>query len=113
MKKFHLLILALAVLSVSVLPQVPAAVHVQILKAEDARRYDKSLEALLKSPNADVRERAALAAGRIGDAAAVTALVKMLNGDASDQVRETAAFALGEVESIDAADAIRILVGET
>lgn len=96
-----------------VFAQVPVATHVQILKAEDSRTYDAKLEALLKSPNAAVRVRAALAAGRIGDAAAVPALVKLLNGDASEKVREMAAFALGEVESIDAADAIRIALGET
>jgi len=92
--------------------QVPVATHVQILKAEDARRYDKVLEDLLKSPNAAIRVRAALAAGRIGDKAAVPALVRLLN-DSSEKVREMAAFALGEVESIDAADAIRIALGET
>lgn len=93
--------------------QIPLATQVQILKAEDARRYDKTLEDLMKSPNAAVRIRAALSAGRIGDAAAVPALVRMLNGDASEKARETAAFALGEIESLDAADAIRIALGET
>ena len=44
--------------------QVPMATQIQILKAEDARRYDKTLEDLLKSPNEQVRIRAALAAGR-------------------------------------------------
>lgn len=93
--------------------QIPLSTQVQILKAEDARRYDKTLEDLMKSPNSAVRIRAALAAGRIGDAAAVPALVRMLNGDASEKVREMAAFALGEIESIEAADAIRIALGET
>ena len=93
--------------------QIPLSTHVQILKAEDARRYDKTLEDLMKSPNAVVRIRAALAAGRIGDAAAVPVLIRMLNGDASEKVREMAAFALGEIESIEAADAIRIALGET
>ncbi|MBL8124133.1 MAG: peptidylprolyl isomerase [Pyrinomonadaceae bacterium] len=93
--------------------QIPLATQVQILKAEDARRYDKTLEDLMKSPNAAVRIRAALSAGRIGDAAAVPALVRMLNGDASEKAREMAAFALGEIESLDAADAIRIALGET
>jgi len=92
--------------------QVPIATHIQLLKAEDSRRYDAVLENLMKSPNAAVRVRAALAAGRIGDAAAVPALVKLLN-DRSEKVREMAAFALGETESIDAADAVRIALGET
>lgn len=89
------------------------ATQVQILKAEDARRYDKTLEDLMKSPSAAVRIRAALAAGRIGDAAAVPVLIRMLNGDASEKAREMAAFALGEIESIEAADTIRIALGET
>jgi cyclophilin family peptidyl-prolyl cis-trans isomerase/HEAT repeat protein len=107
------ILIVLLVLVGSGIAQIPVATHVQILKAEDARRYDVALENLLKSLNAAVRVRATLAAGRIGDKAAVPALVKLLNGDASEKVREMAAFALGEVESIDAADAIRIALGET
>ena len=82
-----------------------AAIEIAILKAEDARRYDKTIEDFLASPNATVRARAALAAGRIGDAAAVTPLVGLLK-DPTMRVRETAAFAIGEIESITAADAI-------
>ena len=52
---------------------VPPAANIAILKAEDARRYDKTLEDLLKSPNEQVRIRAALAAGRIGNDAAIPA----------------------------------------
>lgn len=92
--------------------QIPVSTQIAILKAEDARRYDASLEELLKSSSEQVRIRAALAAGRIGNAAAVPALVRMLN-DRSEKVREMAAFALGETESIEAADAIRITLGET
>ena len=39
--------------------QVPTAALIQIVKAEDARRYDSVLEALLRSPDAEVRKRAA------------------------------------------------------
>lgn len=92
--------------------QLPITTHIQILKAEDARRYDAVLEGLLKNPNPAVRTRAALAAGRIGNAAAIPALIQLLN-DQSERVREMAAFALGETESIEAADAIRIALGET
>lgn len=52
--------------------------EIAILKAEDARRYDKILENLLKDPHYDVRTRAALAAGRIGDEAAIPALLPLL-----------------------------------
>ena len=64
----HILSLALVLLSsIGGISQVPMATGVEILKAEDARRYDSVLENLMKSPNGAVRERAALAAGRIGD----------------------------------------------
>ncbi len=92
--------------------QIPVSTQIAILKAEDARRFDATLEGLLKSPSEQVRIRAALAAGRIGNAAAVPALVRLL-GDRSEKVREMAAFALGETESIEAANAIRIALGET
>ena len=86
--------------------QIPTPVHLQILKAEDARNHDKALEALFKSPNESVRVRAVLAAGRIGRLAALLPLTDLLEKDASPKVREMAAFAIGEIESIDAADAI-------
>ncbi|HTH51974.1 MAG TPA: HEAT repeat domain-containing protein, partial [Pyrinomonadaceae bacterium] len=86
--------------------QVPLATGIQILKAEDARRYDSVLENLMQSPNADVRERAALAAGRIGDEKALPPLIALLEKDSSTEVRAMAAFAIGEIESIAGADAV-------
>jgi cyclophilin family peptidyl-prolyl cis-trans isomerase/HEAT repeat protein len=86
--------------------QVPLNVGVQILKVEDARRYDATLEKLMRSPNADIRKRAALAAGRIGKEEAIPPLVRLLENDPITDVRTMAAFALGEIESIKAADAI-------
>ena len=80
----------LLVFAYSAIGQVPIATHIQILKAEDARRYDKVLEDLMRSPNAAVRTRAALAAGRIGDSAAVAALIRLLN-DRSDSRTTTTA----------------------
>ena len=85
--------------------QVPIDVRVQIVKAEDARRYDPVLENLMRSPNADVRKRAALAAGRIGDKRAIAPLTFLLDHSPEDQ-QATAAFALGEIESTDAAEAL-------
>lgn len=85
---------------------------VAILKAEDARRFDSVLEGYLSNTDAKIRVRAVLAVGRIGDAKAVPALAKLLK-DPSETVRESAAFALGETESISAADAILIAIGET
>ncbi|HEV3470915.1 MAG TPA: peptidylprolyl isomerase [Pyrinomonadaceae bacterium] len=79
----------------------------RIVRAEDERRWEESdLGQLLADPSAAVRRRAALAAGRIGDEAAVAPLVRVLRTDADEGARATAAFALGEVESGAGADAL-------
>ncbi|HEX5706477.1 MAG TPA: peptidylprolyl isomerase, partial [Pyrinomonadaceae bacterium] len=76
----------------------------RILAAEDERRWDESdLGALLSDKSAAVRRRAALAAGRIGDAGAVFRLAALLRADRDEGVRAMAAFALGEIESPSAA----------
>jgi cyclophilin family peptidyl-prolyl cis-trans isomerase/HEAT repeat protein len=70
-------------------------VMASVLAAEDARRYD---EALLRraaaDPDSTVRRFAAIAAGRIGDPAAVTLLTPLLT-DTDTTVQVTAIFALG------------------
>jgi HEAT repeat protein len=64
---------------------------------EDRRTLGEGeMAALLADPDRGVRRRAALAAGRIGDVAAVPALVARL-GDSEVEVRQMAAFALGLV----------------
>lgn len=78
---------------------VPRSVHLQILQAEDERRWDESLSKLLADPNAAVRSRAALAAGRIGNDQAVTSLSSLLKEDKDGSVRAMAAFAIGEIEA--------------
>jgi cyclophilin family peptidyl-prolyl cis-trans isomerase len=80
----------------------PAAVEipraeklVRIVELEDRRTVgDGALERLLADPDRGVRRRAALAAGRIGDAAMVSPLVERMN-DAEPEVRQMSAFALG------------------
>jgi cyclophilin family peptidyl-prolyl cis-trans isomerase/HEAT repeat protein len=67
----------------------------QLLAAEDARRYDEAL--LLRgarSPDALVRRRSALAAGRIADARSGPLLTRLLD-DPVRSVRAAAAFAIG------------------
>jgi cyclophilin family peptidyl-prolyl cis-trans isomerase/HEAT repeat protein len=98
-------LLAILLFVCSASAQEPVATAVQILRAEDARSYDAKLEALMASPNADIRKRAALAAGRIGDKAALGVLAGMVDKEMSDDVRATAMFAIGEIESIDGAAA--------
>jgi cyclophilin family peptidyl-prolyl cis-trans isomerase/HEAT repeat protein len=105
MKPFAAALLPLLFLALSS-AQVPVNTSIQILKAEDVRRYDPVLANLLNHPNVDIRKRATLAAGRIGNDQAVAPLAKLLDSDPSSDVRTMAAFALGEIESIKAADAI-------
>jgi cyclophilin family peptidyl-prolyl cis-trans isomerase/HEAT repeat protein len=92
--------------------QIPTATLAQIVRAEDERRFDKTLEALLANRNEKIRERAALAAGRIGDDRAVSALAGLLEKDSSAAVRATAAFAVGEIESAKGAGAILKTLGD-
>ena len=85
--------------------QVPLPILLRISQAEDERRWDDELRGLLAHRDAAVRKRAALAAGRIGDGHSVPALTSLLK-DPNADVRAMAAFALGEVESIDGAAAL-------
>ncbi len=92
--------------SASASAQIPINTLVQISKAEDELRFDKTLEDLMRNANPLIRARAALAAGRIGNEAAISALTNLLENDKIEKVRATAAFALGEIESVKAADVV-------
>ncbi len=105
--------LTLISFSINALAQIQTNILVQIVRAEDERRYDKTLKDLMKNTNAKIRTRAALAAGRIGADTAIPALVNLLENDKETEVRTMAAFALGEIESIKAADAILKVLGDT
>jgi cyclophilin family peptidyl-prolyl cis-trans isomerase/HEAT repeat protein len=66
-----------------------------VLAASDARRFDAApLRVALSHSNPAVRRQGALAAGRIGDVAAVDLLLPALN-DSSASVQAAAAFGLG------------------
>src|SRR5688572_9977157 len=71
----------------------------QIIRAEDTRRWDGDLEKLLAHADPKVRKRTALAVGRIGNEGAVPLLAERVLTDRDAEVRQMAAFALGEIES--------------
>src|SRR5919106_449294 len=97
----------------TLLQPIPPATLLVITKAEDERRWDDALRNLLSSPNAAIRKRAALAAGRIGNEDSIPALTNLLEKDRDPGVRSTAAFALGEVESATAANALVAVLKNT
>ncbi len=99
--------------SASVFAQIPVKTLVEIVKAEDELRFDSTLINLLKSTDAKIRTRAALASGRIGNDAAISALITLLEKDSSAEVRVMAMFAIGEIESIKGADAILKILRDT
>ena len=78
----------------------------QIIRAEDARRWDDDLEKLIAHDDPKVRKRAVLAAGRIGNEGAVPLLAERVLTDRDVEVRQMAAFALGEIESAGGAYAL-------
>ena len=96
-------ILLLAVTTVTHAQQVPLSILIRITRAEDERRWDKDLLELLAHRNAAIRKRALLAAGRIGNEDSLPQVGKLLQDDPDPQVRAMAAFAIGEIESINAA----------
>ena len=91
---------------------IPAAVMLRIVRAEDERRWDSDLQTLLADKSAEIRRRAALATGRIGDEQAVTSLAELLGKDSDENVRAMAAFALGEIESATGGEALLAELGK-
>ena len=85
---------------------VPRSVLLRIVKAEDERRADSDLRELLSSPSPAIRERAALALGRIGKEDSLSDVIPLLRQDPSISVRAMATFAIGEIESLSGADAL-------
>lgn len=85
---------------------VPSTILLRIVRAEDERSWDNDLLELFTHKSAAVRKRAALAAGRIGNELAVPPLISLLQSDEDDGVQSMAAFALGEVESPTATEAL-------
>ena len=84
----------------------------RIVRAEDERRWDDDLRTLFSHQNSSVRRRAVLAAGRIGNEQSVADLILVLRGDRDNGVRAMAAFALGEIESDSASQALLDVVDD-
>lgn len=92
---------------------IPTETLVHILRAEDERRWDENVRALLSAKSPIIRKRAALALGRIGDERAVPGLVEVLKQDVDNDVRQMAAFAIGEIELPAGADALIAVLDDT
>src|SRR5215211_7032393 len=107
-KIFAVILTCVAVVPVTVAQKrsIPFVTLLSITKAEDERRWDDDLRKLFSSPSPSIRRRAALAAGRIGNADSIGPLTNLLEQDKDATVRSMAAFALGEVESETAANAL-------
>jgi len=80
-------------------PTPPGATRAQkltrILTLEDERTLGEGeLDSYLRDPDRGIRRRAALAAGRIGEPAALPGLIDLMN-DGEPEVRQMSAFAMG------------------
>jgi cyclophilin family peptidyl-prolyl cis-trans isomerase/HEAT repeat protein len=90
---------------------IPPNIHARIIQLEDERNLNgDELTGLLKHRSASVRERAALAIGRIGDKRGTDALIAMLEHEGAAPARAMAAFALGEMEDARAVSALMAIV---
>src|SRR5687767_7394506 len=78
---------------------IDSKILLQIIRAEDTRRWDGELEKLIAQDDPKIRKRAILAAGRIGNESAVPLIAERVLTDRDPDVRQMAAFALGEIES--------------
>lgn len=113
MKKASILLLIIFTLTGFAQVRIPVNVMFEILRCEDERRFDATLEKFMRSSKPEIRSRAALAAGRIGNEKALPILIRLAERDESEEVRANAIFAIGEIESVKAAEAIRkILLDE-
>ena len=94
-------------------PTIPSTILLQIIQAEDERRWDNRLPVLLLDKNPNVRKRATLAMGRIGNPEALPSLFEVLKTDPETGVRQMVAFAIGEIESPAGAAALIDILGDT
>lgn len=69
-----------------------------LIEAEDTRTLNKRTLDLLKTPKRDLRKRAYIAIGRIGDKTAVKSLTEALATEKEADLRQLVVFAFGEIE---------------
>lgn len=90
---------------------ISPSLHARILQLEDERNLNgDELTKLLRHASPKVRERAALAVGRIGDTRGTATLIELLQSEKTEQVRAMAAFALGEMEDAAAVSALMAML---
>ena len=94
-------------------PVTSPGVLLQIIRAGDERRWDNTLPVFLLDKNPNIRKRATLAMGRIGNAEALPALLEVLKTDPDTDVRQMIVFAIGEIESPEGAPALIEIVDDT
>jgi cyclophilin family peptidyl-prolyl cis-trans isomerase/HEAT repeat protein len=91
--------------------EIRRSIHARVIWLEDERNLNgDELTGLLKHRSAAVRERAALAIGRIGDKRGTDAVIAMLEHEESEPARAMAAFALGEIEDAQGVSALMAIV---
>lgn len=104
---FAFCLTCLCINSIAQAQTIPPTLHARIIQLEDERNLNgDELTKLLKHASPKVRERAALAIGRIGDKHGTAALIELLQTEKDEQVRAMAAFALGEMEDETAVPAL-------
>ena len=85
----------------------------EVLSLEDRRTLGSgALERHLRDPDRSLRRRGALAAGRIGDPAAVPPLLELMN-DPEVEVRQMTAFALGLIGDRTAVERLVAALGDS
>jgi len=109
MRILYSLVLIAIVFSTQSLAQIGRDSLVRIVTLEDSRTYDIQLERMMKTGSKAQRLRAILAAGRIGDERAIPLLSTMVTGPDAE-IASQAAFALGEIESVKAKEAILLAI---
>lgn len=104
---FAFCLTCLCINSIAQAQTIPPTIHARIIQLEDERNLNgDELAKLLKHASPKVRERAALAIGRIGDKRGTAALIELLQSEKDEQVRAMTAFALGEMEDTAAVPAL-------